>query len=754
MGDFPLWNPLVGMGAPLAANYQSALFYPVNWLSWMLYELGGLGWAAWSLGVIITIHLSLAGLGMGLFARSLGIGRLGQSVSGLAFGLSGYLLARGGFLSLNASVAWLPWILLGVELLVSQYNRKRVLYYLAVIFCLQLLAGHAQTCWYTLQLAVSWLGYRLLQSRRKPAVLHSLTVPKSVSVGLMAPLSSLAWFGLAYGTACVLAAIQLIPTGEYLLQSQRAQNIFFEFAMVYSFWPWRFLTLLAPNLFGSPVMGDFHGYGNYWEDAIYIGLIPVTLALTTLAAQCGRLLTRSLGRKVTATTRTDPEDSPDNQGNDLVWFLAAVVGLSFILALGSNTPIYPWLYHHVPTFDIFQAPTRYSILAVFGLALLAGYGAQAWRRPSGRGLYWSRLAIAGALAVCLGSGLAWLFIGVVGPTFIRAMAILGFLALSAVILNLTAPETVSQKTQTGGSKYRFWSCAVIGVIAIDLILAGWGLHPWTDQRVFTQADAGIDTFRSAVKGGRVYIPDEIEYDLKFHQFMRFDTFQPKLDWMEMRRLSLPNLNMLEGIYSANNFDPFTPRTYSTWMERLEESSSSIQAKMLDLMSVGAVLEAGNSSGIPRWIIRESVGRYRFVPCAKWVNDEQDVWKLVTSDTFNPYDCVIVEGLQSEQDDNCSEVPAPAEIILNSERPGRARVIINNQAAGWLVRSETWFPGWRVKIDGVDHKLMRANGNFQAVWMPAGKHSVEFLYWPVSFQVGLFLSSVGVAFLSLLWRMWK
>ena len=31
-GQIPLWNPLVGMGAPLIANYQSALFYPPNWI--------------------------------------------------------------------------------------------------------------------------------------------------------------------------------------------------------------------------------------------------------------------------------------------------------------------------------------------------------------------------------------------------------------------------------------------------------------------------------------------------------------------------------------------------------------------------------------------------------------------------------------------------------------------------------------------------------------------------------------------------
>ncbi len=31
-GQLPLWNPLVGMGAPLLANYQSALLYPPTWV--------------------------------------------------------------------------------------------------------------------------------------------------------------------------------------------------------------------------------------------------------------------------------------------------------------------------------------------------------------------------------------------------------------------------------------------------------------------------------------------------------------------------------------------------------------------------------------------------------------------------------------------------------------------------------------------------------------------------------------------------
>ena len=31
-GRLPTWNPYLGAGAPLLANYQTAIFYPPNWL--------------------------------------------------------------------------------------------------------------------------------------------------------------------------------------------------------------------------------------------------------------------------------------------------------------------------------------------------------------------------------------------------------------------------------------------------------------------------------------------------------------------------------------------------------------------------------------------------------------------------------------------------------------------------------------------------------------------------------------------------
>ena len=111
-GHLPLWDPLLGMGAPLLANYQSALLYPPNWIYLALYGLAGVPLMAWGMALIAALHLVWAAVGMAAIARRLGLGVLAQAVSGLAFGLSGYLVARLGFLSITSTAAWLPWVLL------------------------------------------------------------------------------------------------------------------------------------------------------------------------------------------------------------------------------------------------------------------------------------------------------------------------------------------------------------------------------------------------------------------------------------------------------------------------------------------------------------------------------------------------------------------------------------------------------------------------------------------------------------------
>ena len=70
-----------------------------------------------------------------------------------------------------------------------------------------------------------------------------------------------------------------------------------------------------------------------------------------------------------------------------------------------------------------------------------------------------------------------------------------------------------------------------------------------------------------------------------------------------------------------------------------------------------------------------------------------------------------------------------------------RVVIETvtDAPGYLVLTDTWFPGWYATVDGVAQAIRRANHALRAVWVPAGRHTVEFRYAPHSVRTGLGIS---------------
>ncbi len=726
-GQLPLWNPLVGMGAPLIANYQSALFYPPNWLQFALAAVGGIGWLAWGQALLVALHLAWAGWGTWLLARRLGMGPLARIVSGLAFSLCGYLVARAGFLSINAAVAWLPWILLASAAIapfprdgVGESRRPYFLRILPLALCigLQLLAGHAQTAWYTLLLLAAWVafwGWRNGGWRTMAVSLVQLAAPVLIGTGL--------------------AAVQLLPTAEYLLQSQRSSAVDYTMAVNYSFWPWQLITLLAPDFFGNPAQGNYWvTANNYWEDAIYVGLLPAILAFSAL---------------IGLFSRRSPAHQPKDKR--LIGFLGSVILVAFLLALGKNTPIFPFLYHHVPTFALFQAPARFTLWAEFALALLAGLGVSAWRRPGGKGLYWTRLATAGAVAVSLGAGLGWYFLRGVDVTFIRATAIAGFWGLGVGVLSLTAPK------EAGTNPPRAWFGGVVLLVCADLLVAGWGLNPGVGQALYTQAATTQAEVSAQLAGGRLYLSQGDEQHIKFVRFFQFDSFHPYEGWQDLRDVYLPDGNMLDGIPSANNFDPLVPGRYARWTDYLEVADFRVRSAMLAAMDVGATEQIDDryAYGV-RFEPVAGASRLSWFTCADFASDGNDAWNKALqrfSGDAQESGRIILEGGNPGENLQPCALSSQAKTRIMEEDSNRVVVQVESDATGWLEMADVWYPGWVVSIDGKPASILRADYLFRAVAVPAGTHTIEWIYRPTSFYLGAAISGsvwLGLAAL-VIWR---
>ncbi|MCL5428667.1 MAG: YfhO family protein [Chloroflexi bacterium] len=703
-GELPLWNPLVGMGAPLLANYQSALLYPPTWIYFGLAAIGGLPLMAWGQGLLVALHLAWAGWGMGLVIRRLGKGELAQTVGGLAFGLSGYLVARAHFLSINAAVAWLPWILLMAYEVVHEPQNKKAALKLALVLALQWLAGHAQIAWYSLVLAIAWTSFWSWRAG-----------------GWRGLGNSARRFGVAGLLAFCLSAAQLLPTAEYLVNSQRATQVDFAQASTYSFWPWRLIGLVVPNFFGNPAHGDYWGYGNFWEDAIYIGVLPFALAVAALW----------WGRKA-------KEQKP------FAVFLLIISVISFLLALGSRTPLFGWLYQVVPTFALFQSPTRFTIWLVVALALLAGLAADQWTRPIGKALYRSRLAVAGALALLAGSGVGFLLVRlgtiVVPQTFFSATLITGAFALAAVWLHLRAPE------ENHGQKSP-WSWLVGGLVAADLLVVGWGLNPGTSLELYKE-DASLQSeLREQLGEGRLFIPELDEYQLRYERLFRFDDFyseEPEF----IRTFLLPNTFLLEGISSVNNYDPLVPARYKTWMDVLNNTDLETQLTMLRRMGVAAIEKV--DPGAERLVLFESieaVPHARWVNCAKTIRSAVEVLSAISSSGFDPRIVMIERSRDSQACGSGSE----GSVKIRSGSADSVEVLVDAPGGGWLVLAETFFPGWRAFALGKELTIYPADGLFRAVQLEVGKYELEFVYQPMWFYSGAGLSILSWLGLPVLWR---
>lgn len=701
-GIFPVWNSMNGMGAPLLANYQTAFFYPPNWILLPLAAVWGAPGIAIGFTLLAMIHMILAGLGTVFLLRRLGVNSLAQAVGGVAFSMSGYLIGRLEFISMAYVFAWLPWVFKFADELDQsqdeQIPHRRFVFSipLAAAVGMMLLAGHAQLSWYTLMFSSAWV------------------LVKAFRGGWRALWAKLASFGFSCLAGGLIAAVQLLPTAEYLLQSQRSAAVGYADAVLYSFWPWRILTLFAPDLFGNPGRGDFWGYATYWEDATYIGMLPVLLALTTFFA---------LFKKAS----TEEKKSPTK----LTIFLWIFIVIGFILALGQNGFAFPFLYKYVPTFSLFQAPARYLIWAELGLVILAAFGIDRWRCPQKRGLYWLRLATAGAFAVTLGAGLAWLTLGSVKATFIRAAALAGLWCLGTGVLTLLLPYFEKRSWKPA------WNGLVYAWVLVDIVAAGWSLNPMIPVDFYSGGDHRIAEICGEIKDQLVYIPKEDLQTLKFERFLRFSDFRPLEDWRNLRAVMLPNMNLLEGIESANNFDPMVPSRYSGWLGAVEDSSA--QTRDLWLQAAGVswleVVDSTQSGGV-RFDPLQSQPRFAYFSCAVSVESSEDV--ITRFQKAAPGERLLVIEGQRLPDATClPQTPAKVEIL--TQVPGKVVLSVEAPADGWVSAAMVYYPGWQVSVDGQSGQLLRANYLFMAVPVEQGYHTILLQYNPRAFFLGLLLS---------------
>ena len=81
-------------------------------------------------------------------------------------------------------------------------------------------------------------------------------------------------------------------------------------------------------------------------------------------------------------------------------------------------------------------------------------------------------------------------------------------------------------------------------------------------------------------------------------------------------------------------------------------------------------------------------------------------------------------------------------------PEQVELTVTLDQPGWLVLTDTYYPGWQVSINNQPADIFRANLNFRGVAIPAGEHQVVFEYQPQSVRLGAWLTLTMMGFVGL------
>jgi hypothetical protein len=122
--------------------------------------------------------------------------------------------------------------------------------------------------------------------------------------------------------------------------------------------------------------------------------------------------------------------------------------------------------------------------------------------------------------------------------------------------------------------------------------------------------------------------------------------------------------------------------------------------------------------------------------------------LLADPEYDPFDEVLLssalDGSHSRPGQGLSDAERdPSTVEVLELAPERMRVLADLAAPGWLVVGEWHYPGWQARVDGDTQPIYRAHYGLRAVALDAGAHEIEFVYRPVTFYAGSFLSLIAL-----------
>lgn len=133
--------------------------------------------------------------------------------------------------------------------------------------------------------------------------------------------------------------------------------------------------------------------------------------------------------------------------------------------------------------------------------------------------------------------------------------------------------------------------------------------------------------------------------------------------------------------------------------------------------------------------------------SKVMGEDEILSVLFNGEKFSPSSQVLLEEgknlAYAETADNFDELVKKDSVDIVTYGYNRIKINTSSHLDSYLVLLDSYDKDWKVFVDGKEAKVLRANYNFRAVFLDAGDHTVEFIYFPLKFYISSGITGVTV-----------
>lgn len=726
-GQFPLWASVHFSGLP-HIEVPHTIYASIFCIFYYIFPL------PLAFNLFMIIHFFFAGFFTYIFAKEIGYKKYGAFVSGLIFMFSGVLISYMyvGHFSKIAAFSFTP---LALFLVSRGMDRRRLLYFLmaGLVIGHQFIGYHMQINYYSTLFISAFALFKVFSCRKNGETnMKWLVKPASFYI-------------LTLVIAVLLYSVLLVP-GYLFTQNytERSGGTSYEYSTSWSFAPQELPGMILKDPYGwakpqvveqakhVEIEGGWplpkeHVY--YWgpmpqrQAGEYVGVLPFILVII------GAFYKR----------------------NRSSWFFVGAAIITLLLSMGKYTPVFWLAYKLIFGFSYFRVPLSIFPLTAFSLAILAGKGAdylleekaekKAKEKKAFNRFFYSLFIVTGIAFVIL--IIAYMF----GDNYVSLLqspydkyrfaeqtsqygSILSYrmdhlregLMIFALYCLLS---TVLIFLQVKGKLKKTITISVI-VLVILADLWGYGYdyikYMKVNEDIFYGKNETVKflkkdnskfralTLSERFSGGGVHARA-----LNYHGIELVDgrhdlipIYYQKMYGAAMRNPKLLSLLNAKYIVLGNKND--ISRYYKHIPNNKKRMPLILQDEDLKLYE--------NKDVLPRAFFAKNI---------RLIKDSRYVLNYMMRSEFNPRNDVVLE---ERPDKLYGDIGAPAlqnKVTIERYTPNNIKIKADLKEDGILVLADTYYPAWKVYIDGVEGKIYKADYALRGVPIVKGSHSVEFVY---------------------------